>query len=227
MERASVVCFRRPSRALPRVKSLAMAPLLLAVALVATGCQDEGTKAQHAAKASCDKLLSTRAKAAMLRVAGIPASAETEFLGDPQRTVDQLAEQYLKGKADSQDFTLCGAYKRSSGLDSVRVQFSLAHELPEKGKSASFFKEYRMGKAALAGTKVAVLYFECTSAQFSGTNQLVRGEVRSRYEVDEPSTAAREDNLRIVHDSSRALSGLLKCKAGSGVTDSFKMPPAA
>ncbi|MDQ0832829.1 hypothetical protein QF032_004673 [Streptomyces achromogenes] len=124
----------------------------------------------------------------------------------------------------------CGAYKGSSGLDSVRIRFSLAEDPPGKGKAASIFKEYRMGKAALAGVKVGVLYFECTSDKFSagaGATILLRGEVRSRYETSEAEDAARQDTLGVAYESSRALAGLLVCKAGGGLPASFTMPPEA
>ncbi|WP_225840072.1 hypothetical protein [Streptomyces sp. NK08204] len=119
-------------------------------------------------------------------------------------------------QGDRKIFAFCGAYEGLSGLDSVGVDFSLAQELPEKGEAASIFTKYIMGKTALASTKVAVLYFNCSSGKFDGATVLIRGEVRSRYDVTEPPAAAREDNLRILHDSSQTLSALLKCKAGTG-----------
>ncbi|MDN3265546.1 hypothetical protein QWJ26_38235 [Streptomyces sp. CSDS2] len=84
-----------------------------------------------------------------------------------------------------------------------------------------------MGKAALVGPKTASLYFDCSSAKFGGTTQLLRGEIRATYEDTEPPAAARKDHLRVLHDSSRALSDLLGCEGGSGITGEFVMPPAA
>ena len=85
-----------------------------------------------------------------------------------------------------------------------------------------------MGKSALGGVGVGVLYFECSSKKFSlgaGATVLVRGEVRSRYQTSEPEDAAREDNLRIIYESSRALSDLLDCQSNAGLPVSFSMPP--
>jgi hypothetical protein len=165
----------------------------------------------------------------MKRIADIPASVKTTFLGDPQGTADGLVAQHDAGTAsewDEEDF--CSVHKGSAGLDSVQVRFSLADEPPKDGQTASIFKEYRMAKAALAGVKVGVLYFECSSKKFSlgaGATVLIRGEVRSRYETSESENAAREDTLRIVYESSRVLSDLLDCKSNAGLPDSFTMPP--
>lgn len=215
------------------IKSLKIAPVLIAAVLVMTGCQDGESKggssaSQSPAALSCDKVLSTQAKEAMKRVAGISASTEAVFIGDVQRTADELVGQYDAGVNDpNADIDFCGAHRGSSGLASAFVRFSLPQEVPEEGKVASIFKEYSMGKAALAAAKVGVLYFECSSEKFgggAGTAVLVRGEVRSSYEATESEAAAREDNLRIVYESSRALSGQLQCKSNSGLSADFKMP---
>ncbi|MFG2931950.1 hypothetical protein [Streptomyces achromogenes] len=84
-----------------------------------------------------------------------------------------------------------------------------------------------MRKAALVGPRTASLYFDCSSAKFDGTTQLVRGEVRTAYEDTEPPAAARKGHLRVLHDSSRALSDLLGCEGGTGITGAFAMPPEA
>lgn len=164
----------------------------------------------------------------MRRIAGIPASDSDVFLGEPARTVDDLVSQYQLGKTGT-DSRLCGAYRGTSGLDSVKVAYSLAQDLPEEGKGDSGYKKYRMGEMALAGAKAGVLYFRCVGGVFgdASTAVLIRGDVRSRYEVAEPSDAATEDNLRIVHEASRGLSGLLGCESGSGVSGRFTMPPSA
>ncbi|MFG2128257.1 hypothetical protein ACGFNV_10695 [Streptomyces sp. NPDC048751] len=165
----------------------------------------------------------------MKRIADIPASVETTYLGDPQRAADGLVAQYDAGTASEwAEEGFCAAHEGSAGLDSARVTFSLAQEVPEEGKVASIFKEYRMAKAALAGIKVGVLYFECSSGNFAsgaGATVLVRGEVRSRYETSEAEGAARKDTLRVVYEASRALSKLLGCKSNAGLPSSFSMPP--
>ncbi|MEV6178663.1 hypothetical protein [Streptomyces sp. NPDC052015] len=211
-----------------------MTSSVITSALMVAGCQGEDSKSDDtatpsAAEVTCGEILSAQAKAAMKRIANIPASVSTSYLGDPQGAVDGLVAQYDAGTASEwNDEDFCGAYKGSAGLDSVRVRFSLAEEPPEKGNVASPFKEYRMAKAAIAGVKVGVLYFECFSDKFSsgaGATVLVRGEVRSRYETSESADAAREDTLRIVYESSRALSDLLDCKSNAGLPASFTMPP--
>jgi hypothetical protein len=165
----------------------------------------------------------------MKRISDIPASTKATILGDPQRAADGLVAQHDTGTVSEwDDEYFCSAHRGSAGLDSARVEFSLAEEPPEAGQVASIFKEYRMAKSALAGIKVGVLYFECSSKKFSsgtGATVLVRGEVRSRYETSEPEDAAREDTLRIVYESSRILSGLLDCKSNAGLPNSFTMPP--
>ena len=218
------------------MKRLKIAPVLIAVVLTVAGCQGGGSKAadsasQSPASGSCDKSLSSSVKEAMKRVADIPVSAKTSFIGDPQRTAKQVVARYeAGGVGDLADIAFCGAYKGSSGLDSVMVSYYLPQDSPEKGKAAATFKEYRMGKIALAGIKVGVLYFECTSGKFGGSSDatvLIRGEVRSRYEASESAAAARADNLRILHDSSRTLARLLDCESNSGLSDAFSMPAEA
>ncbi|MFI6405271.1 hypothetical protein [Streptomyces sp. NPDC050548] len=213
-----------------------MTPVLIAVALTVAGCQGGGSKAadppsRSPASESCDRSLSSSVKAAMKRVADIPVSVKTSFIGHPQRTADQVVARYeAGGVGDLSSISFCGAYKGSSGLDSVMVSYYLPEDSPGKGQAAETFKEYRMGKLALAGVKVGVLYFECTSGKFSGSSGapvLIRGEVRSRYEASESAAAARTDNLRILHGSSRTLASLLNCETSSGLSDTFSMPPEA
>lgn len=225
MERTSVVCF-------PKLR--VMASVSIAAVLMTSGCQDgkpksEGAASPSSAEMTCAKLLSAQTKAAMKRISDIPESVKTTFLGDPQGAADGLVAKYDSGTASEWDYeNFCGAHKGSAGLESVKVRFSLAQELPEKGEVASIFKEYRMGKAALAGIKVGVLYFECSSEKFAsgaGATVLVRGEVRSRYETSESEDAAREDTLRIVYESSHTFSDMLECKSNAGLPADFKMPP--
>ncbi|MGW1597056.1 hypothetical protein [Streptomyces sp. NPDC002343] len=204
---------------------------LLTAMVAVSGCQDGDANSkdpadEDTAGSSCSQVLSAQAKAAMLRLADVPASAKADYVGDPRRTADQLAAQYLTGRADETGLSFCGAYAGSSGPASVEVQFSLSRALPRKRAAAADFKEYRMGKAALVGAKTAFLYFDCSSSKFDGTTQLIRGEVRTTYEDTEPPAVAREDHLRVLHDSSRVLSGLLGCGQGSGITGAFTMPPA-
>ncbi|MEU3525564.1 hypothetical protein AB0E62_17105 [Streptomyces sp. NPDC038707] len=203
--------------------------MLLTVALAVTGCQEGDAQSKDPAHQnntghSCSQVLSAEAKAAMLRLADTPASTKAEYLGEPRRTAEQLAAQYLTGKTDETGLSFCGAYTKSSGPASVEVEFSLSRRLPRERATATDFTRYRMGKTALVGTKTAFLYFDCASAKFDGTTQLVRGEVRTAHENAEPPAAARKDHLRVLHDSSRALSGLLGCETGSGITGPFVMP---
>ncbi len=218
------------------MKCVKITPVLIAVALTTASCQSGGSKAADSASrspasGSCDQSLGAPVKKAMKRVAGMPVSAKTSFIGDPQRTAEQLVARYeVGGVGDLSSIAFCGAYKGSSGLDSVMVSYYLPQSTPEKGKAAEIFKEYRMGKTALAGVKVGVLYFECSSGKFgggAGTTVLIRGEVRIRYEASESADAARKDNLHILHDSSRTLASLLDCKSNSGLSATFSMPSEA
>jgi hypothetical protein len=218
------------------MRRLKIVPVLIAVTLTVAGCQGGGSKAadsasQSSASGSCEKSLSSSVKQAMKRVADIPVSMETSFIGDPQRTAEQVVVRYEAGGiGDLTDIDFCGAYKGSSGLYSVMVSYSLPQDSPEKGKAAKIFKEYRMGKLALAGVKAGVLFFECTGGKFGGSpgaTVLIRGEVRSRYGATESAAAARADNLRILHDSSRTLASLLNCESNSGLSDTFSMPSEA
>ncbi|KOU55240.1 hypothetical protein ADK57_45150 [Streptomyces sp. MMG1533] len=109
----------------------------------------------------------------------------------------------------------------------MQVEFSLVQEVSERAEG-TIGKDYRMGKLARASTKLGVLYFECSSKRFSlgaGATVLVRGESRTNDEVTETEEAAQEDNLRIIYESSRAFSDLLKCKSHAGLPADFKMPP--
>ncbi|MFI5677774.1 hypothetical protein [Streptomyces cellulosae] len=211
-----------------------MVSFLLAAAFAMVSCQAEVPKSGSAASPSsaegtCEGILDAQVKAAMKRIADIPQSVKVTYLGNPQRTADHLVAQHDVGSASEWDDTnFCGVHTGSTGLESVRVSFSLPEEPHETGHAASIFKEYKMAKAALAGVKVGVLYFECSSKKFAmgaGATVLIRGEVRSRYETSEPEEAAREDTLRIVYESSRALSDLLGCKSNAGLPSSFSMPP--
>ncbi|MGW2380755.1 hypothetical protein [Streptomyces sp. YU58] len=216
------------------MRTLKIATVLIAVTLTMTGCSEGESKggnssSQGGTDEPCDKVLNTQTKEAMKRIADIPESTETKFIGDLRRTADELVAQHDSGTNNpNHDIEFCGAHRGSSGLPSVFVRFSLPEELPEQGRVASIYKEYEMGKMALGGIKVGVLYFECSNGKFaadSRTTVLLRGEVRSRYDVTESEDAARKDNLHIVYESSRALSNLLDCNSNSGLTGSFKMPP--
>lgn len=164
------------------MKRLKVAPVLIAVALTTAGCQGGGSKAadatspSEAASGSCDKSLSAPVQAAMKRVADLPVSAKTSFIGDRQRAAEQVVARY------------------------------------------EAFKECRMGKTALAGVKVGGT---------SGASVLIRGDVRSRSEASESAAATREDNLHILHGTSRTLASLLNCKENSGLSDTFRMPSEA
>ncbi|WP_159053166.1 hypothetical protein [Streptomyces regalis] len=212
----------------------AIAAVSIAAIFLTVGCQggesnDGRSVKPSAAEVTCDKIMSAQAKAAMKRIADIPDSAKVAYLGNPQGAADDLVALYDTGTASEWDeVDFCGAHKGSEGLGSVQVRFALADKLPEEGNVASIFKKYSMAKAALAGVKVGVLYFECSSKNFAsgaGATVLVRGEVRSRYETSEPEEAAREDALRIVYESSRAVADLLACKSNAGLPGSFTMPP--
>lgn len=210
------------------------APLLIAAALVVTACQGgeskgENSASQSSAKKSCENALSAQGKQAVRRVSGIPASREISFYGAPQETADELAAQHDSGTADVFDeIPFCRIHEGSSVvIPEVEVEFSLAQDIPEPSKD-TIVKEYRMGKSASAGAKVGILYFECSSKKFSlgaGATVLVMGVARVSGEVTEPEGMARRDNLRIIYESSRALSKLLDCKSNAGLPASFTMPP--
>jgi hypothetical protein len=209
-------------------------PLLTATILLLAGCQGEDKQGGNEAPArtegpSCAQVFSAQGKEAIKRMADIPASSSTTFLGHPQEAAERLVAQYDAGTPDkSSAVDFCDVHKEAAGLDSAQVSFSLAQDVPERGKSASVFKEYRMAKAALVGTKVGVLYFECTSKRWAagtGATALVRGEVRSRYETSAPDSTARQDALRVTYESSLFLSELLGCKSNADLPAAFTMPP--
>jgi hypothetical protein len=225
MEKTSRVCFPQP-----RVT----ASFLLAAALAMAGCQSEDSKGGNSAsptseKWSCGKVLSAQVEEAVRRVADIPASVKVNRYGHPKDAADGLIANHdagTLGKADNLGF--CSFYRETvEAIPSVEVKFSLVEDIPEKSDD-SIGEYYRLGKAAVATTKKGVLYFECSSKKFSmgdGAAVLVRGESRTNDEVTESEAAAREDNLRIVYESSRALSDLLGCKSNAGLPSSFSMPP--
>ncbi|MGW3017695.1 hypothetical protein [Streptomyces longwoodensis] len=209
-------------------------PLLTAAILLVAGCQGEDKQSGSQAPArtegpSCAHVFSTQGKEAVKRMADIPASSSATFLGRPQEAAERLVAQYDAGTPDkSRAVDFCDVHKEAAGLDSAQVSFSLAEDVPERGRSASIFKEYRMAKAALVGTKVGVLYFACASKQLAagkGGTVLVRGEVRSRYETSAPDSTARQDALRVIYESSFSFSKLLGCKSNADLPETFTMPP--
>ncbi|MYY00052.1 hypothetical protein GT045_35990 [Streptomyces sp. SID486] len=202
--------------------------LLVPLALAVTGCQGGETKGggPSAARTTCAGVLDAQTESAVRRLADIHGPAKVEYEGDPALTASQLAAQYLTGKADQKDYFFCGAYRGSAEHESVRINFSLTQELPRASTTGSEFKGYRMGKLARVSSRAGYLYFDCSSVKFDRTTQLVRAEIDPITGVTEPSDAAREDNLRVLHGSSRALSRLLECEPGTGITGSFTVPPA-
>jgi hypothetical protein len=174
-------------------------------------------------------VLSTQGKQAVRRVADIPASQSISFYGDPQDAADKLVAQYAAGAAgDFDEVSFCRIHQGSAVvIPEVEVKFSLTQKLPESSKQ-SILDDYRMGKSASAGAKVGLLYFECSSKRFAlgaGATVLVMGASRVSGEVTEPEDKAQQDNLRIIYESSRTLSGLLGCKSNAGLPSSFTMPP--
>jgi hypothetical protein len=211
-----------------------MVPLMMAVALVATGCQGEGSNDGASAspsseKRSCDKILGAQAEEAARRVAGIPDSVKINHYGDPKDAADELIANYDAGTPDKVDrLDFCSFYRESDEvIPVVRVRFSLEQEIEELTKD-SIVEEYRMGKSARTNDRLGILYFECTSDRFylgAGATVLIRGEARVSLEAAESEVAAQEDNLRIIYESSRAFSDLLGCKSNAGLPASFTMPP--
>ncbi|MGW0577209.1 hypothetical protein ACWD25_14825 [Streptomyces sp. NPDC002920] len=150
---------------------------------------------------------------------------------DPQDPADELIAQNDAATADDyNEVDFCNIYSGSSLVTpSVRTRFSLVREVPAPSKD-SIVQEYRMGKRAAAGEKVALLYFECTSKKFymgAGATVLVHGYSRIYNEVTVSEDVARQDNLRIIYESSRALSKLLGCKSNAELPAAFTMPPKA
>jgi hypothetical protein len=229
MGKTSAVYFLR----LRSAASLVAVAVAVAVALLAlTGCQseepkDNGSASQSSAKDSCSKSLSTQGEQAVRRVSD--ASQKLTFYGDPQDAAGQLVAQYDSGVRDK-EVSFCRIHQGSSVVTpEVEVRFSLVQEVPEPSKD-SIVTEYRMGESASAGVKVGILYFECTSKKLSlgaGATVLVHGVSRVSGEVTEPEDAARQDNLRIIYESSRFLSKLLGCKSNAGLPTTFAMPPEA
>ncbi|MFE8011438.1 hypothetical protein ACFU3O_01700 [Streptomyces antibioticus] len=86
-----------------------MTALSVAAVLTTTGCQGgdvrggAGGASPSSEKATCTKVLSAPARAAMERVAGIAAPAKATYLGDPQGAADGLVAQYDAATADEYD----------------------------------------------------------------------------------------------------------------------------
>ncbi|MEU9571760.1 hypothetical protein AB0D62_18080 [Streptomyces massasporeus] len=202
--------------------------------LAVTGCHggesnDGNSASPTSGKGFCENVLSAQGEEAVRRVAGIPNSVEMRFSGHSKDSADELVSNYdsgAPGKAKNLDF--CRVYRESSEvMPSIQVEFSLVQEVEQREES-TIGKDYRMGVLARASGKLGVLYFECSSKRFdsgAGATVLVRGESRSNDHVAESEKAAREDNLRIIYESSRAFSDLLDCKANAGLPDDFKIPP--
>ncbi|MFF2212842.1 hypothetical protein [Streptomyces antibioticus] len=170
-------------------------------------------------------------ESAVRRVAGVPDSVKIRRYGHPEDSADELIANVDAGTPDeAKRLDFCRFYRESvEVIPSVEVRFSVVREVPASSSGADALgKSYRMAKGAVATTKLGVLYFECFSKKLSrgeGAKVLVRGESRTNDEVAESEAAAYQDNLRIVHASSRAFAELLGCEANAGLPATFSMPP--
>ncbi|NUV65040.1 hypothetical protein [Streptomyces sp. CAI-85] len=207
--------------------------MLVAAFLLVTGCQgDKGSAGEGAAeKGICYTALGKDVESAVRRVAGIPDSVKITRYGNPEDSVDKLITMVAMGtpeKATRLEF--CRFYRETVvSSPPVEVTFWGVREVPKRGADA-LGKSYRMAKGAAATSKLGVLYFECSSEEFSlglggATKVLIRGESRTNDEVAESDAAAYEDNLRIIHASSRVYAELLGCEANAGIPATFSMPP--
>ncbi|MFE9626876.1 hypothetical protein [Streptomyces sp. NPDC006527] len=226
MEKTSLARF-------PRLK-LQIAPVLTAAFLAISACQAGGEGGEASpipspGEWSCDKILGVQAEQAVRRVSGIPDSIKISRSGDPKDAADELVANYDAGTPDSADrLDFCRFYRGSEVvIPAVEVRFSLTRKVEALSKN-SIVDEYRMGRSARANDRLGILYFECTSDRFylgGGATVLVRGESRVNPEPAASGVTAREDNLRIIYESSRAFSDLLGCKSNAGLPASFTMPP--
>ncbi|MEU3276814.1 hypothetical protein [Streptomyces antibioticus] len=169
-------------------------------------------------------------ESAVRRVAGVPDSVEVNRYGHPGDSADELIANVDAGTPDeAKRLDFCRFHRESvEVMPSVEVRFSVVREVPASGGADALGKSYRMAKGAVATIKLGVLYFECFSKKLSrgdGAKVLVRGESRTNDEVAESEAAAYQDNLRIVHASSRAFAELLGCEANAGIPATFSMPP--
>ncbi|MFE8011437.1 hypothetical protein ACFU3O_01695 [Streptomyces antibioticus] len=207
--------------------------MLVAAFLLVTGCQgDKGSAGEGAAeKGICYTALGKDVESAVRRVAGIPDSVRITRYGHPQDSADELIANIDAGTPDeAKRLDFCRFYRESVEVTpSVEVSFWVVPEVPASSSGADALgKSYRMAKGAVATTKLGVLYFECFSKKLSrgeGAKVLVRGASRTNDEVAESDAAAYEDNLRIIHASSRVYAELLGCEANAGIPATFSMPP--
>ncbi|MGW1322067.1 hypothetical protein ACWD64_06045 [Streptomyces antibioticus] len=203
--------------------------VLLAAFLLVTACQgDKGSAAPE--KGACDTVLGEDVESAVRRVAGVPDSVEITRYGHPEDSADELIANVDAGTPDeAKRLDFCRFYRESvEAVPSVEVSFSVVREVPASRGADALGKRYRMAKGAVAATRLGVLYFECFSKELSrgdGAKVLVRGQSRTNDEVAESDAAAYQDNLRIVHASSRAFAELLGCEANAGIPATFSMPP--
>ncbi|MET9056708.1 hypothetical protein ABZX99_02660 [Streptomyces antibioticus] len=206
--------------------------MLVVAFLLVTGCQgDKGSAGEGAAeKGICYTALGKDVESAVRRVAGIPNSVKITRYGHPQDSADELIANVDAGTPDeAKRLDFCRFYRESVvAVPPVEVSFSVVREVPASRGADALGKSYRMAKGAVATTKLGVLYFECFSKKLSrgeGAKVLVRGASRTNDEVAESEAAAYQDNLRIVHASSRAFAELLGCEANAGIPATFSMSP--
>lgn len=196
------------------------APLAAFVLLVGCGSNDEGSGDELVKAASlCEGNLSTKARGAMELIAGTK-----EFLpldsSSVKRSAEDIVDDYLLGSFDK-DRDVCRIHEPGTNeIAEITVQFSLddGRFLSSSGDDPSF-KAYDIGQKALASSKKAVLYVECSSTKLSDTSAaLLRGELLNRDSSEGDTEDLRRANLTVLHSVALALTKELGCADNAGLS---------
>lgn len=180
----------------------------------------------------CDGIFSKNSVRALQDVTGVTKFQSIHTGDGLEGTVKKIVEEYDPDGASPQlhDFDLCLVYKPTSGgLSDIDITFSLndGKDVGRGGKDPSFAK-YKIGREALANTKVAVLYAECVSPKMPGSESspaLLRGELRHRGEPDGSAEKVRKANLTLVNSAALALSKRLECRENAGLSETPNLAP--
>ncbi|MFG2030373.1 hypothetical protein [Streptomyces sp. NPDC048825] len=211
----------------PRTAGVLAASMLALAGL--TGCgggSEDSDEKSVAAEELCEGNLSTDAARAVENTSGTK-----EFVPYDNSEVGDAAEELTidQGLGETKNHSVCSIYTPNSGdLAAIRIRFSVdtGDSLGESGHAASF-KEYSVGREALASPQKAVLYIECRSSKFMGSENspvLLRGELLNRDSPKGHAEDLRRANLTVLHSVTLALTKELDCadKAGLSTKPSFR-----
>ncbi|MER5226759.1 hypothetical protein [Streptomyces flaveus] len=204
---------------------LAASMLALAGLAGCSGGSEDSDEKSATAGELCEGSLSTDAARAVESISGSKV-----FVPYDSSKVSEAAEELIvdQGLGETKSRSVCPIYTPSSGdFAAIQILFSVdtGDSLGKSGHAASF-KEYAVGRKALASPQKAVLYVECRSSKFTGAENspvLLRGALNNSDEPEGDTEKLRRANLTVLHSVALALTKELGCadKAGLSTKPSF------